>query len=455
MRKLFIIVGLLIFILLMGMVPVQATYPTSDFGDHPNHIYYINGYTTNGVFDYYYGTAENRTSGSKEGLLVIKNTASDTLFRTMLFDEGYRESFRFLMFFNNETIGIVAMKFGINPQTITYELQYTEVLQYDLYGNYIARLGFEEAMTTCSSHGNLLILSKDTTYGPDYVIDETLSLVELVDEVEATGSFQYPYFGQATINGESVDAIDLREPGIYEIIITQWRYLYTFHVTLHPDLLGLTEGGNYTGSVSIIAKGTLSIDDEPYLSGMIYDTVGYHVLTIEGLNGYVQHTAFTVHPFVRGVSDGGTYTGGVYIQVVGAILSLNDTPYTSNSLIARPGEYTLTIQGSNAYQEDIHFVINPSVTNLSEGDVVTSPFILNFIGEAVLNGNPVEPGTSLTEAGDYILQLMVDDVVFATIHFQVIAETNPSKWGSLKIPYLELGLGILSLIGLFIIIRKK
>ena len=455
MRKIMIILGFMILIGLMGINQVHAEYPSSDFGDHPDYTYYINGYTTNGTFDYYYGMAEEKESGEVEGLLVIKNTDSDTLFRTVMFDEGYRENIRYLAFFKNETMGVVITKFGINPETITFELKYTEVLLYDLFGNYLDRIVFEEAMTTCASHGDLLILSKDMNYTADYVIDETLTLVILPSVIEATGTFQYPYEGEATINGESVESIDITEPGIYAIEITRWRYHYAFMVTLHPTIEGITHEGVYTGTVSIVSKGILRIDDEPYVNASLYDLVGYHTLTVEGINGYLCSFAFTLKPFITGIQEGGVYTGGLYIRIEGASLFLNDAPYTPSSLIARPGRYELSIRGSNDYQDTLHFVINPSITNLSNGDVVHSPYILNFIGEAVLNGEVIEPGTTLTEPGDYTLQLLFEEEVFQTLHFQIVSETPSSFWHNLKIPYLELGLGILSLIGLYIIIRKK
>ena len=181
----------------------------------------------------------------------------------------------------------------------------------------------------------------------------------------------------------------------------------------------------------------------------------HHVLRIEGINGYAKEIRFTITPEVSGITDGGIYDAGVRIEIEGVQMTLNGEDYQSQNLIAEPGRYELIISGVNDYEEKYFFTLLPSVVNLTDGDIFTGQYILNFIGTGMLDGRMVEPGTTLTEAKDYIFELWFEDSLYASYHFSVLSTESVESLDPVRIPYLEMALGVVSLIGLFLVIRKK
>lgn len=443
--------GILVCCLAFGINSVLAT----DFGDHPDDLYYILGSQTQGDYDYYYGSAQNHVTKVSSGLLIIKNHDSDTLFRTVLMQEGYQESFSFMGFFENETLGIVSVKFKFDYGLMKYVLKYTEILQFDLYGNYLDRISFEEKFSAYNNHGHLMILSRDATYDADVAIDSALELVEIPTMIDAIETFKYQYIGDASVNGTTVDGVDLMDPGNYHIEIARGMYKFAFDVTLDPLIMGIVESGIYPKEVSVVSLGTLFLNDVNYLSGTVISTCGHHVLRIEGINGYTKEIRFTVTPEVSGITEGGLYDAGVHIDAEGVMMTLNGENYQNNSLIAEPGRYELVVSGVNGYVEQYHFTLLPSVVNLSDGDIFTGQYILNFIGSGMLDGRTVEPGTTLTEAKEYVFELWFEESLYMRYHFTLLSSEAVDTLVPVRIPYLEMALGVVSLIGLFLVIRKK
>jgi hypothetical protein len=181
---------------------------------------------------------------------------------------------------------------------------------------------------------------------------------------------------------------------------------------------------------------------------------GNHLLEIKGINGYIQEIYFTIDPIISGVIDGGEYTSGVYINANHCELKLNSKPYQSNTLIAIPGHYELQINGFNEYQKSINFTIYPSVVNLKNDDVFNEKYLLNFIGEGYLNGILIETGITLDEIGDYVFELWFDGALYQSYRFKIVNGTS-NEHKPIRLLSLEIGLGIVSLIGLFLVIRKK
>jgi hypothetical protein len=451
MRKIRLLMGLLVCCFGFGIESVLAT----DFGDHPDDLYYILGTQTQGDYDYYYGSAQNHVTKVSSGLLIIKNHDSDTLFRTVLVQEGYQESFSFMGFFENETLGIVSVKFKFDYGLMKYVLKYTEILQFDLYGNYLDRISFEEKFTAYNNHGHLMILSRDAAYAPDVVINSFLEMTQMPATIDALGIFEYQYIGEASVNGAEVDSIDLKEPGNYHIEITRGMYQFGFDVILDPLIAGIEEKGIYPKEASVVASGTLFLNDADYPSGTVITTCGHHVLRIEGINGYNLEIRFTITPEVSGVTEGGVYDAGVYIKAEGVLMKLNGEDYQSQSLIDRPGRYELTVSGVNGYVEQYHFTLLPRVVNLTDGDIFTGQYILNFIGTGMLDGRMVEPGTTLTEAKEYIFELWFEESLYGRYRFTLLSAEAVDPSVPIRIPYLEMALGVISLIGLFLVIRKK
>jgi len=446
-------IGLLVFLVILLIAKIRMVQAT-DFGSHPDYIYYITGSGTYGEYDFYYGSAQHRDSGDFNGLVIMKHHESDTMYRTIMIDEGYRESVAFVGFFEEGSFGVAMVKFDFNYSVMAYELQSTEIMKYDIFGNYVDRVIFNETFKAFNNHGYLIILSKDAMYQSDIVLNSQLEEIQLNSERESTGDFSYQFQGTCTINGESNDDIYLVEPGNYEIVINRLKYHFILHIIIKSDVQGIINEGIYIGKTTINAKGELFLDDNTYLSGTEINEVGYHTLRIIGVGELIEDYYFTIEPHVSGIEDNGEYISGVYIDIPNAIAYLNMTPYENNTLIARPGKYVLTIMGVNEYRSTLNFTIFPSVVNLENNGNYQAEYRLNFIGEGRLNGEIIQSGSVLNE-GVYDFELWFENTLFRQYHFTVIENTDEIVHETLKIPFLEIILGIFSLVGLFLVFRKK
>ena len=112
------------------------------------------------------------------------------------------------------------------------------------------------------------------------------------------------------------------------------------------------------------------------------------------------------------------------------------------------------IIGVNDYRKTLHFTIYPSVINLSQNGIYDGGYRLNFIGEGRLNGQIIEPGFEL-EPGTYHFELWFEESIYAQYEFEVQSQTEEFNHETIKIPFLEIALGIFSLVGLFLVFRKK
>lgn len=425
-----------------------------DFGVHPDHTYYIIGSYSSGDHDFYYGSAENRATGDFNGLVIMKHRDNDTMYRTIMIDEGYSENVVFVGFFEDGSFGVVVTKYIFNYTTLEFDLFSTEILKYDVYGNYVDRIIFNQKYSAYNNHGYFMILSKDTTYQNDIILNSQLEVVELDPLVEAVGNFTYQFQGKCQINGEISDKIDLSVPGYYDIVIEKFRYSYQFNLTLKSDIDGIENDGIYLGNTIVRSNGSLYLNNELYVSDTMITDVGYHTLRVEGVGEYVEEYHFVIEPVITGVIHQGEYTSSVYINVPNSILYLNNILYENNTLIARPGRYELTILGVNEYRRTVDFTIYPSVVNLVNNHVYDENYRLNFIGEGRLNGQIIETGLEL-EGGVYHFELWFEDLLFAQYDFEVLSKVDEDTHETIKIPFLEIALGIFSLVGLFLVFRKK
>lgn len=426
----------------------------TDFGVHPDHTYYITGSSTFGVYDFYYGSAKDKTTGDFSGLIIMKYHENDNLYRTILIDEGYSENVAFISFFEDGSFGVVVTKFILNYTIMDFEFFTTEIYKYDVFGNFVDKIVFHQAFKAFNNHGYNIILSNDETYQTDIVINNQLEIININPTVESIGSFIYQFQGECTINGDSFEVIEISTPGYYEIIIQKFRYSYVINLTLKSTIEGVVNEGIYLGKTTIQANGSLYLNDEPYISGTEIFEVGNHTLRIEGVGDYVEEYHFVIEPMISGVEEDGEYRAGIYIDIPNTTLYLNKELYENNSLVAKPGRHELSIIGLNDYRKILHFTLLPSVLNLTNNGIYDEGYRLNFIGEGRLNGQIVDPGFEL-EPGKYHFELWFEESVYAQYDFEVQSQTEENNHETIKIPFLEIALGIFSLVGLFLVFRKK
>lgn len=446
-------IGMIIIIMISILILSKDIYAT-DYGVHPDYTYYITGSSTFGEYDFYYGSAQNKATKDFNGLIVMKYHENDTLYRTIMIDEGYSESVSFVGFFEDGSFGVAIVKFSFNYSIMEFELYSTEILKYDVFGNYVDRIIYHQAFKAFNNHGYLMVLSNDDTYQTDIVINSQLEIIEINPTIEANGNFTYQFQGKCKINGEYQDKIELTTPGNYEIIIEKFRYSYVMNLTLKSDVEGVENNGVYIGKTAVHANGLLFLNEEPYVSGTDILEIGNHRIRIEGIGDYVEEYQFIIDPIISGVEANKEYSTGVYINVPNSTLYLNKEIYENNSLVARPGRYELTIIGVNEYRKTLNFTIYPSVINLTNNGVYDFGYRLNFIGDGRLNGQIVEPGLEL-KAGIYHFELWFDEGVYAQYDFEILSLIEENNHETIKIPFLEIVLGVFSLVGLFLVFRKK
>jgi hypothetical protein len=151
---------------------------------------------------------------------------------------------------------------------------------------------------------------------------------------------------------------------------------------------------------------------------------------------------------VTGIEDGQSYENPVTPVITpksGTVIKevkLNDAPFTSGSLIAVSGDYTLTIVAEHEKSKktktfEFTFVLSIDkpvimVTGVEDGEIYYKPVTPvittldpNDIIEATLNDEDYVLGTPITEVGSYSLKITATNAdsktAELTIHFQIVA----------------------------------
>ncbi len=443
--------SLLALFMLLGIKQVQAV----DYGPHPNETYYVIGCVSHPVYNLYFGSTQNQETDDHDGLVVMKYAETDMLYRTLKLDEGGRESVQSIALFSDGSFAVVLVKYTFSYSSLAYEFDYTKLIKYDVYGNKVLEKELAEKFKYVANIDYRLILSRDETYQADIVWDELFQDSLLMSELNVKGEYTCQYKGKAIVNGESVESIQLSEIGYYHIEITDFRFHYSFDVTVHPSAIGVEEGGHYTETVQIDYEGDFWLDGQRYSSPMSLSSIGYHQLIMEGIQDYRQTIAFVIEPNLGSLVDGGTYEDKVDIDIDDVELTLNGNSVQSPLFVAEPGFYELTIEGVNGFIKTVTFVIYPSARTIEPNATYEINYPVVFIGEAMLNDEWIESGYVIDQPGDYELTLYFGDVPYKTYAFTVVEKNEPIETKTNSFPFLEVGLGIITLLGIYFVFRKK
>ena len=250
-----------------------------------------------------------------------------------------------------------------------------------------------------------------------------------------------------TLNGVEIKgSVTLYDIGYHTITFTGANgYTKTYTITRLAGT-SVTDGEevNYSKSVSMdylssFTETVVKLDGE-ILTGSktIYD-IGYHTLTIEGVNGYYVEKNFTIKANWSGVTNGTSYTStsGTYFRLrssssSSSVLSdeyferiiLDGQPFVNNTNIYTIGNHKLEVYGANGYVEVIEFVITPVVNNLYDQATISTkndssyPFELSDgIYESINKSN----GSSST----FTLTALVD--IEFTLKYFVSSESDYDK----------------------------
>ena len=268
----------------------------------------------------------------------------------------------------------------------------------------------------------------------------------LEDEGDYTGEITLDILEAIlTLNGESyTSGTPIYEVGHYTLVITGINgYEDTMTFTLHPDIHGVLDGEQQSGSVTpIIEHAELTLNDKMFDSGTELFDVGHYTLVIEGVNGYEKIITFTLLPTIMGIEDGEEYTGSVMPTVDDALLYLNGDVFESGTTIAEVGHYTLLIEGINGFEKEVLFSILPEFEGFKdEGEYYSgiTPIVHN--ATLILNGQPFDSGTPLVEVGIYTLIVQgingFEKTVTFTIHPDITGVEDGGEYEAAVIPVID------------------
>lgn len=263
-----------------------------------------------------------------------------------------------------------------------------------------------EPITNCGNYELVITGTGGYTKTISFVIQ---TIVEGIEDEGIYEASVTPTFtkGTATLNGEPyISGTEITTPGYNTLIILgEDGYSVEYNFTINETIEGVENASVYTGSVTpVISGGTLKLNGEEYVSGTTIDVPGNYVLEIYGAEGYYKRIIFIVRPQEVNVVNGETYNHSVIPAISKGTLKLNGEPYVSGTILNESGNYTLQIIGENGYLEIINFTLKTGA-NVENGAKYVDEITLHFVGDATLNGENIEAGTTINKVGNYYLVL--------------------------------------------------
>lgn len=399
---------------------------------------------------YQYGSLKRGDENRYDAYLKYK--ANDDLQWTLLvYDSGDSDSIRYAAILSEDRIVLVMERFDHSQGGEVPIFIDTTLVLCNEEGEMInsKNLGFQ--YSGWYNQGYRLILRKENDVICHY--DVTLSEVTgSIEDVLTVERFTYQYQGEATVNHQPVDCIDLIKPGFYQIAIQEKSFSQVFNVTIEAQVEGVVDGGEYTEAILIDSSGDLFLNDEPYVSMTPILTPGNYCLRIDGEGGYQETISFILHATIDNVAEGAFVTGPIRIFTNGTTVFINDYPY-GNQALTKAGTYQLRVLGVNGYLQQFQFHITPEVMGVQSEREYHTPFEFFVNGEGELNGIKVSGAVEISEAGNYELNLFCADQVFETIRFSLVM---PEEEQGEKTPF-PIGMilfGICAVIGLVLLLKK-
>ena len=117
------------------------------------------------------------------------------------------------------------------------------------------------------------------------------------------------------------------------------------------------------------------------------------------------------------VEDGATYNGNVEIDVEGAEIEINGSPYNYGNIYNIPGTSTMKMTGCNGYLKIIKFTINPSINGVEDGTTYYEPLTPDISGgDLLLDGQEYVSGTEISSKGNHTLEIKTENEYYNVIN---------------------------------------
>ena len=396
------------------------------------------------------------------GFIRIYDGQSDEIIQEIVYDTGQNNVFKYLGVVSEDTFIIVSDNYYINQSTEYSPYINTSLLLFDKEGVLLKEVFLTEKPLSIHNHNFDLIISYELN---EVIYDRDLNqVIEMQNQYESLGTFVYQYQGKATINGNEVNKIDIQYPGIYDVMITENTYAFSFTVTVHPDykITGDKYQEGYLGSVFIYSYGEIYLNNEEYIIGSEIKRVGNYNVMILGENNYRKDIHFAILPdivfndgiYQQQLVENSKFTAPIRIYSNAQTMFLNNQIYSS-AWINNPGTYVISFYGVNNYIVDIEFSILPSVDGVLNSETYEQVNISVF-GKALLNGKEIVGEQTIREVGEYKIELFLNNEIYQTINFSIVNDNLVQESESANyIPYLKYLFLLLSIIGGVLILRKK
>ena len=296
--------------------------------------------------------------------------------------------------------------------------------------------------TAISTEGSYALIVTDAagnTSVVDFTIRKTTSTVKGVEDnmiynVDVTPTFDE---GTATLDGKPyTSGTVISVEGSYTLVFTdKLGNVSTIHFTIDktaPVINGVTEGTTYKTSVTpTFNEGTGTLNGRPYTSGTVISSEGTYTLIVIDAAGNTSTVHFAIRKAagsITGVADNMVYNKDVVPTFEEGTATLNGRPYTSGTVISTEDTYTLVYTDESGNVSTIRFAIDktvPVITGVEEDGVYkTSVTPIFNEGTAILNGQPYNSGSAISNEGSYTLTVTDAAGNVSTVHF-VISNTTP------------------------------
>jgi hypothetical protein len=421
-------------------------------------------YGTNGTLEtsdriYEYGYSKSLVDGDYDGLLRVMDKATGEVLQTLVYETGYLETFLFMGEYSDGTFVLALARYYLPEGSLMIRKQDTRLVKVDKDGVILLEKTLPSFQEDFHNHGGRLIVRDNRNSTEMTVYDEMLEVGTLPDIPESVSeSFSYQFVGTATVNGEEALNIELSGPGIFSVSIIHGTYSYAFSIQVDGLLEGVEPNGEYTEPIRIAASGEVELDGETWDSGTEIVLPGYHRLIIRGPGGYERSLDFTLHPTVEVLHSGEEYSEPITLFSNGTAMRLDGEPAENGTEVWIAGDHRLSVEGWNGYLLEIPFTLLPTVSGVEGGKTYSEPIELVVNGGSSLDGETLAAGTvRVTDPGDHELILWNGTDRIETIHFTLQSSEKPIETEEKEsvFPYWETGLGIVVLIGLFLVLKKK
>lgn len=238
-----------------------------------------------------------------------------------------------------------------------------------------------------------------------------------------------------------------RHQGVYE---------HAVHVRdglLEPgEVHGLEDQGQYRGEAvfhSLCAASTF--EGEPFEESLTVDHPGHYTIGCDG-----EKSAFTLHPSIEGVTLHEQSLAPVTLDVSGGRVWLNEDLHVNGTLVDTPGRYTLRVEGANGYERTENFTLESGLEGVEDGGVYSNVKTVFFNGEGYLNDEPITSGASLEKSGLHTLTIKGTDDYEETVSFEILPGKTPPIENLMRFEVLLAAGGLLITGGIvFLFLRKR